>query len=87
MFPGELYTASLMEQGKSHPEENAYVKGERENIGERLTREEKTVIRHEQSINHQWEIQKWHEERLRRLENNSLKGIIKRILRRVGLRK
>lgn len=86
MFPGELYTASLMEQGKSHPEENAYVKGERENIGERLTREEKTVIRHEQSINHQWEIQKWHEERIRRLEGErsifaKCKSKIRRLLR------
>lgn len=33
-----------------------------------LNRHEEVVTRHETSINHQWEVQKWHEERLAALE-------------------
>ena len=82
MLSGELYTQGLVEQGKSYVEEKY---GE-ENVDNSTMRnfvrqEEKILERHEKSINHQWEIQKWHEERIKRLENGNLKGIIKKILR------
>lgn len=95
MLAGELYTEALMEQGKSHVEEFHYYEkisnNNMENLvnqdRETLARHEEVINRHNDSINHQWEVQKWHEERIKRLENGTLKGIIKRVLRKVGLRK
>ncbi len=34
-----------------------------------INRHEEVINRHNASINHQWEIQKWHEERIQRLEH------------------
>ena len=39
-----------------------------------LSRHEEVVNRHEQSINHQWGIQKWHEERLQKIEKYNYLG-------------
>ena len=44
-----------------------------------VCRHEEVVCRHEESINHQWGVQKWHEERLQRLENNMFRRIVKKI--------
>lgn len=37
-----------------------------------VCRHEEVVCRHEDSINHQWGVQKWHEERLQRIEKTIL---------------
>lgn len=58
-----------------------------DNIKNIINQDREILERHEKSINHQWEIQKWHEERIKRLENGTLKGIIKRVLRKVGVKK
>ena len=46
-----------------------------------VNRHEEVLNRHEKSINHQWEVQKWHEERIQKLENNTswIKKIIKKV--------
>ena len=49
-----------------------------------VNRHEEVVNRHEASINHQWGVQKWHEERISALENgNNKAGLMKRILSRI----
>ena len=52
-----------------------------------LNRHEEVLNRHEASINHQWEVQKWHEERISALEKYSLLGILRRIYRKLFKRK
>lgn len=88
MLAGEIYTEVLMEQGKNHIENSKHhEKDSSDSIKNLINQDREILERHEKSINHQWEIQKWHEERIKRLENGTLKGIIKRVLRKVGLRK
>ena len=50
-------------------------------------RYEEVLNRHEASINHQWEVQNWHEERISALEKYSLLGILRRIYRKLFKRK
>lgn len=48
-----------------------------------LNRHEEVANRHEKSINHQWEVQKWHEERLQVVERYNLLGRAMGKLRRL----
>lgn len=71
---------------------SATTSGEEKNIvcrnhEEVLNRHEEVVNRHEASINHQWEVQKWHEERISALEKYSMRGILRRIYRKLFRKK
>lgn len=86
MLADEIYTEVLMEHEENHAESSHYYKEDlNDNIKNIINQDREILERHEKSINHQWEIQKWHEERIKRLENGTIKGIIKRVLRKVGL--
>ena len=86
MLADEIYTEVLMEHEENHAESSHYYKEDlNDNIKNIINQDREILERHEKSINHQWEIQKWHEERIKRLENGTFKGIIKRVLRKVGL--
>lgn len=88
MLADEIYTEVLMEHEENHAESSHYYKEDlNDNIKNIINQDREILERHEKSINHQWEIQKWHEERIKRLENGTLKGIIKRVLRKVGVKK
>ena len=88
MLADEIYTEVLMEHEENYAESYHYYKEDlNDNIKNVINQDREILERHEKSINHQWEIQKWHEERIKRLENGTFKGIIKRVLRKVGLRK
>lgn len=88
MLADEIYTEVLMEHEENYAESSHYYKEDlNDNIKNVINQDREILERHEKSINHQWEIQKWHEERIKRLENGTFKGIIKRVLRKVGLRK
>lgn len=50
------------------------------------TNYEEILRRHEESINHQWEVQKWHEERIQHLEraySRTLRGLLGRIKNKI----
>lgn len=94
-IPGELYTVHIDNGSKPVTSNRAtYRTGignseirvrleECEKVLERheevLCRHEEVVCRHEESINHQWGVQKWHEERLQRVEKTLIGKVAAKI--------